>query len=176
MRTILQPWDALRVAHAVDDGTDGVDGLTATCRIRRVRDDAWLQSDGSWSATVASLTMTEVDATDLPGVYQYAIPPASVSPLLDHAGFYVEAKTAGTVSIAHMHLVPMTSERIATGYTRTVYHTWTGDLPATGTLYLYASSTLLDADTAFDGTGARAAIPLVWTYDALGRVTRVEQG
>lgn len=56
----------------VDSAGDGVIGLSPSIRIHDRVADEYLKNDASWSASPGTdYTMTETDATNLPGLYHY---------------------------------------------------------------------------------------------------------
>jgi hypothetical protein len=81
MRQDTQPWDQIRATLEIVSAGIGRDGHAPTVAIQRISDGQWLQAGGgSWGGTFATNAMNEVSSTNLPGLYDYAIP----NPQLDH--------------------------------------------------------------------------------------------
>lgn len=75
MRQDTQPWNQIRATLEIVSAGIGRSGHSPTVAIQRVLDGQWLQSGGgSWGGTFATNAMSEVSATHLPGLYEYAIP------------------------------------------------------------------------------------------------------
>ncbi len=65
--------DATRriTAVFVDSSGNGVTGLSPSIRIHDEDQSEFLRNDGTWGAIGTDYTMTEVDATNLPGLYAF---------------------------------------------------------------------------------------------------------
>lgn len=185
MRTVLLPLsDPMLYTEIVDGSGVPVSGLTVTVRVQRASDAKWLQSGGTWNTTPYDHAMTEVSLTHLPGVYRYAIPEASIYAALESAvsgGLMCSVNEATEPFTERIHVSlgswpAIVAELNAAGLSRTVYSTWSGTTPTSGTIYIYPTQATFDADTDATGTGSIATIPWSATYDVSGRITRFTRG
>ena len=167
MRSETQPWDDIRItAEIVDDGT-GVTGLTVECYVRRTLDGDYLQDGGGgWGASPDALAMTEVDSSNLPGLYGFTIQTDDLDP---DNGHYIVRIVETTYSVReHLRIVQCLSAADA----RKLYHlrtlskviptAWdaTTKQPTAGSLFVYRTDAEYDADTTPDGTGSYAEFPM----------------
>lgn len=113
MRQETQRWNEVAIYLEAVQGSLGEIGFAPTVALRR-DDGLYLQAGGgSWGAGYAVNTMLEVDATNLPGTYRYAIPLAQLSPtaggylarieepalaLLEHVRVAIAEDTAGVAA------------------------------------------------------------------------------
>ena len=101
MRQETQHWNKILAMVEILLGGSGQTGLSPSVAIKRVSDGLWLNAAGTgWTATTPSggsvHTMAELDATDLPGVYGYVIPPAQLSYDDGLAGYYFSVAESST--------------------------------------------------------------------------------
>lgn len=91
MRHETQRWDLISVSFEAVAGGVGDAGLTPTVAIQRKSDGLYLQSGGgSWGAGFATNNMTEVDASNQPGLYEYAVPSGQLSRTAGADGYFVK--------------------------------------------------------------------------------------
>ncbi len=160
MRAEVQPWNDIRVTvEIVDEGT-GVTGLTVTCHIKRTSDGQWLQDGGGWGASIDTLDMSEVDSTNLPGLYGFTI--GSDDQDAENGHYIVLIRETTYALREHLRIVQAISaedQRILFSLRhcmRFIPTAWdaTTKQPTSGSLFLYENDTFYDADTVPDGTGA----------------------
>lgn len=128
MRHETQPYDKVRATLEIVSAGQGQTGLTPTVAIRRLSDNQWLQAGGgSWGAGFATNNMVEPDATNLPGLYQYAIPGGQLSVVGGASGYMMrilEANT-GLLETLLVHALPDISSITASAIADAV---WTEQL------------------------------------------------
>ncbi len=118
MRQESQHFDKIRATlEIIVDGT-GKTGLSPTVAIKRISDGFWLQAGGaSFGAGFASNTMTAVDASNLPGLYQYAPSSGALAYTSGKDGYYMYASEGTTATAEFSHITPYVS--VDTGVTLT---------------------------------------------------------
>lgn len=67
----------------VDANGDGVAGLSPSIRIHDEDQSQFLRNDATWGAVATDYTMTEVDASNLPGLYEYDFTPRGTNVAYD---------------------------------------------------------------------------------------------
>lgn len=72
------PWNNVRIRLEVVDLGAGQTGLSPTCTVQRY-DGQWLQSGGGWGGSPSSISLTAIDATNLPGLYGFTIGSSDVT-------------------------------------------------------------------------------------------------
>lgn len=178
MRAEVQPWDAPRVTfELVDELGAGVTGLNVQAYVRRLSDGLYLQPSGnSWGASAAGHTLSAVDATNLPGLYSYAV--GSTACDVTAGGYF--ARVLETTYGAREHVLINTQLSADDAWrvlalrqdnTRVLYESWSsGGVPLTGQVLVYpdAAAVLADADPWPGATGSWA---FEATVDGQGRVT-----
>lgn len=88
MRHETQHWDQIRALLEVVSAGEGQTGLSPTVSIVRLSDGKWLQVGGlTWGVSAATLSMSEPDPVNLPGVYSYAVNAAALSYSAGFAGY-----------------------------------------------------------------------------------------
>lgn len=88
MRHETQHWDQIRALLEVVSAGEGLTGLAPTVSIARFSDGQWLQVGGTtWGPAPASLTMVELDSSNLPGVYSYAVNTSALTYANGSAGY-----------------------------------------------------------------------------------------
>lgn len=103
MRHETQQWDRVRATLSLVSSGSGTTGKSPTVAIQRIADGQWLQSGGgSWGGTFATNTMPEVDATDLPGLYAYAVPTAQLDHALGLDGYFCVVAESTTSTLEHV--------------------------------------------------------------------------
>lgn len=105
MRYEKQKWDDISVYLEIVALGVGQTGLSPEVYIFRNDDSQWLQTGGgSWGAGVASNTMTEVDAANLPGLYIYAVPAARLSYPNGGAGYVARCVEGVNSVLEHVYI------------------------------------------------------------------------
>lgn len=88
MRHETQHWDQVRALLEVVSAGEGQTGLSPTVSIIRLSDGQWLQAGGmTWGASAVSLSMSELDAVNLPGIYSYTVNTAALTYTDGFAGY-----------------------------------------------------------------------------------------
>lgn len=91
MRQETQHWDQVRATLEIVVAGTGQTGLSPTVAILRLSDNLWLQAGGgSWGASIATNTLTEVSSSNLPGLYSYSIPSARLTYEDGYAGYLLK--------------------------------------------------------------------------------------
>lgn len=106
MRFEVQAHDAIKATfEAVSAGAD-VTGLSPTVRIQRLSDGMyWNDGGGAWQVGLpADATMVAV--TNFPGLYEYAITPASLDHDLGLEGYRMRIEEPSQVALEYVHVVP----------------------------------------------------------------------
>lgn len=201
MRTETQPYDRVRInAYYAVNGTPQT-GLSPTVKVYRISDGNYLNGSNTWQSAAVDLSMTEVDSTDLPGLYTFAVPSAAISRTAGAAGYFAEVDKAvandndrETVFVAvsdpqgdvlSADLQPTTAW--ATGSigdallrmlslrqqnTNVTYTSFAANgEPTAGTVYIYPNKAAADADTTIAGTGSIGSYTFTAAYDASLRLT-----
>lgn len=97
MRHESQPYDQVRATLEIVSAGQGQTGLVPTVAIRRLSDNLWLQAGGgSWGAGFATNNMVALDATNLPGYYQYVVPGAQLDETAGAAGYVMRIVESNT--------------------------------------------------------------------------------
>lgn len=178
MRAESHPWDAVRVNFELSDELGaGVTGLNVQAYVRRLGDGKYLQASGvAWGTSAAGHTLLAVDATNLPGLYSYALPTAAA--LVTAGGYF--ARVLETTYGAREHVLIHTTLSdddawrvlaLRQDNTRVLYDSWSsGGVPLTGRVLVYpdAAAVLADADP---WPGATGSWDFEATVDGQGRVT-----
>ena len=86
-------WETIKVV-ATDSSGAGVTGATITLSIYDEKNDLWW-TGSTFTAAYASVSMTETDSTNLPGLYSYRFRPSH-----SNTSFVVYA-TTGTAGVAN---------------------------------------------------------------------------
>lgn len=186
-----QHWDNLRFAADLGSGSTG---KTVTLHIQQLSDDQWWNGS-AWQAGVATVAMTEVDATNLPGLYEYVMPAGGLDESAAEAGyrFRVSEPTVPFNESGNVHCWTsrLLDERVSDhlgvtgsvgqvlfrtlgtrhGNTRIVHTAWNAQgKPTTGSLYIYTSQADLVADSS-PWPLAAAQYDITLTYDGSGQLT-----
>ena len=176
MRYEYQPWDNILISVEIVDLGTGITGLTVEAYVRRTSNGQYLQTAGGWGASAQAVTLTAVDATNLPGLYSYSIGASDLSP---DNGQYLVRIIESTYNVReHLRITQTLSAADqrklldATNRTRFIPSAWdsTTKQPTAGTIYVYATNALYDADTTPNGTGAYASWPVTATFSS-GQLT-----
>lgn len=166
---IRQKWNKIRGVLNLIPGGVGITGKTPTVAILRENDSNWLQNGGgSWGAGFATNDMTEVDATNLQGVYTFQIDAADIDVELGGDGYWLyinETDTGTTKAVFVESVLDITLARLNTILNGTT-HDAAGRL-LTGTLVSYP--TAVDANA---GTNAELSMDVDNSYDSLGNLTQ----
>ena len=138
MRSETQRYNELIASLEVVHAGVGVANLQPTCSILRISDSQWYNSAGNLfnSATPVVLAMSQVDATNIPGVYSFT--PSAAACLAPVAGgtntaaadgYYVVITEATTLTLEHVKLNVM-NEQSAGGGGATAADVWDYDISA----------------------------------------------
>ncbi len=178
MRHENQPWNAVQLTAEVSTGGTQHTGLTIEAVLQRA-DGMWLQSGGGWGGAPSTLTLAEVSAANLPGLYEFSVPIADLT-LANGVGGYraklIENPKTNNFE-EHVRIETRTSvegfraaSRLGQNY-RIVYTSFNAaGAPTAGTAYLYADRTTALADTT-PFPNALENFPFTGTYDSENRVT-----
>lgn len=183
MRQETQHWQYIKLQVEIVDSGAGQTGLTVTGTLRRVSDGLYLQGGGTWGASPANLTLTEVSAANAPGLYRYDVPTSSIDIGDDaesHPG-WLAMITETTNSVREfVHIVPsmgagemfrmLGARQENMRFLPSAWHA-TSLQPTAGTVWVYPDSTTMLADAVPDGTGSIAEYLVVASYDGTGRLT-----
>lgn len=175
MRSEQQPWNRIRLyLEIIDyDGT-GKTGLTVHAVVKRVNDGKWLQSGGGWGNSPSTLTLTQIDSTNLPGAYGYSIATGDLDRAQGAYGYLVQF-TETTMSLretCHISQLLIPNDVLDADISdfsslqagslgdamwrmlhlrqenvRVVYTGFSNSTPTSGTVYLYGSKAAKEADT-----------------------------
>lgn len=195
MRHERQPRNAIRVTLEIIGGGVGQTGLSPTFVLQRLSDGAWWDAlGGTWEAAAVVNALPELDATNFPGVYEYALPAAGHVEPDGREGYrfqVVETVTStretgiihpGAVvggelqEMVDDHFDPGTPGSLADAIQRMlglrqsnmrfIPATWDANTaqPTSGMVYLYKSKTDLLSDTA-PWSGAYASYSVAASFD-----------
>lgn len=189
------PYDKLRFATSLGKLNTG---LTVNIKIQRVNGGDWWDG-AAWQATPTAILMSELDATHLPGMYEYAMPPAGNDKALSDSGYryFVDELTLPFNETAVLNtwiperiLGSSIAGNVATGNladfifrigatrhlnTRIINTAWnTAGRPTAGFVLGYTSKANLDADTGPAWAGAAIRFDVAILYDGSGRLTSYE--
>lgn len=162
-REVTQPWDRIAVFCEIVIGGVGQTGLTVEAVLRRRGGSpSWYQSGGGWGASPSTLTLTAIDAVNLPGMYAFELDPDDLDPNVD--GRYIAQVTEASFDLLEtvvIYPVGTADESRQTyslrqGAVRVVAtdHDSQSGQPTEGTLYTYPTPAAVAADTGSDGTGS----------------------
>lgn len=177
MRHEVQPWNHIRIRLEIVDLGTGQTGETVTATLRRTSDGQYLQSGSGWGASPSNLTLTEPSSANQPGLYSYTVAAADLAPTDGHYVAKISNTTFNILEyVAIIPTLPAEDARLlfdATNRTRFIPSAWdsTTKQPTAGTIYVYATNTLYDADTTPNGTGAYASWPMTATFNGSGQLT-----
>jgi hypothetical protein len=197
MRSEQQPWNRINVTcEIVDFDGSGATGKTVHGLLKRISDGKWLQSGGGWGASPSTLTLAAVDATNLPGLYAYAVDPADLDYDAGLDGYFLKV-TESTFVLLEYALISVLTQRddirdldvstlgsltagtlgdsiwrmlhLRQQNVRVVYDTFDGQTPTHGNVYVYNTKAEKEADVD-PWAGAAAVYEFTATVSA-GRVT-----
>lgn len=110
MRYEKQPWNRITATTEIVVAGVPITGHTVQCAIKRKSDGHYLANGGgSWAAGYAQNVMAEVDAGNIPGLYEFA---AAASDLAQgEVEYWIEVKAAATGAMPNpllefVHVVP----------------------------------------------------------------------
>lgn len=197
MRHETQVWNKVRLSCEVVDLGVGQTGKTVNATLKRSSDNLWLQSGGGWGASPSTLTLTAVDATNLPGLYGFAVGSGD----LDYdagIGGYTFKITESTYSLLEYGRIYTSTQRTdirdidlstPSGLTdntlgellarmvgirqhnvRVIPTAWTNKVPTAGHVYLYDTAAALNSDVD-PWAGAYASYTFATALDGSGNVT-----
>ena len=194
MRHEIQHWDAIRASLELVVAGMGQTGLSPLVGIQRRSDGRWLANGGgSWQVAFATNTMTEPDATNQPGAYEYAIPSGQLAYAQSVTGYrmvitestlsirenvrvvgaraeWAETLTWGSVVAGSQGEELLIINALRQNNVRVVYDTYdVGGKPLHGYVYVYASKAALEADIS-PWAGAEHSWEFDASYDGLGRI------
>lgn len=189
------PYDKLRFAGFLGKTNTG---LTVAIKVQRVNDGNWWDG-AAWQGTPTGLTMAELDSTNLPGLYEFVMPPAGNDKALSDAGYryFIDELTVPFSDCALLNtwipervLGSSVADNIAAGNvadflfrigatrhfnTRIINTAWnTAGRPTAGFVLGYTSKANLDADTGPAYAGAAVRFDVAILYDGSGRLTSYE--
>lgn len=200
MRQETQPWNKIELVLELIDLGVGLTGKTPTALLKRQSDGKWLQSGGTWGASPSSLTLTEVDATNFPGLYRFQ-PGSSDLTYDDGVGGYLAKILETTQSVDENVLITVSTQRadirdidltapasltdgtlgellarmvgLRGHFERIVFDTFSGTIPTHGKIYLYESAAQRIADTGPAWAGAYGSYEFTATVST-GAVTEYD--
>jgi len=154
MRVEFQPHDAIKALFESVTGGNGNVGLAPKVLIQRVSDSKYWNHGGSaWAVGVpTAATMTAVDATNFPGLYEYDIGSGNLDHDLGLEGYWMRMTESALTQLAHVLVVPrrqsMLSEKWAdyTGDPTDLGHFMAHALSIAGKMYVQEVPSLYDGD------------------------------
>jgi len=119
MRFTQQPWNSIVARLELVVAGIGQPGLTPTVAIQRLDDSLWLQAGGgSWGAGYATNFITQIDAANQPGMYEYSVLAAQLDYGLSLKGYrcqYIEA-TIPVLEYEYIEAKPEFNGQVGAGY------------------------------------------------------------
>ena len=173
MRFEKQVWDVIRFTMELVSAGTGITGKVPVVRIQRIGDSMWWDG-AAWGGVATDINMSEVDSTDLPGLYAYELPSAGPDPLDGAEGYYARVFEPTLVRTEFVRVHPDFSgndlyrvlllRQQNMRVTNLTFHAL--GQPETGTVEIYEIAADATADTNVIGEYSFIA-----TYDGSGRLT-----
>lgn len=189
-----QSWNKIKAVMPIISSGVGQTGLTPTVAIQRLSDSKWLAvGGGSWGNSYAENDMDEVDDTNLPGLYEYAVPLARLTYVQGRVGYRVVMTEASLTKLKMDVIYAEESawdeeiadheaiDSLGDGLRRMLglrqensrirNTAWNADgKPTTGLVLVYDNAADAAADTSPGWALASGKYAFTATYDASGRL------
>jgi hypothetical protein len=98
MRQETQRYDKIKATVEIVVSGVGKTGLSPLVAFRRISTNEYLQNGGTWDPGFDTNPMTEVDSTNMPGLYEFEIAPGDLT-VLDSVDGYFFKVTEGSYQI-----------------------------------------------------------------------------